>query len=170
MQFQIHVGEWLLEAKFQFSFGVLWWQIQIENTKKIDYYTHTDIHICVIKADGQACWSEAEAEVFFLFLSQPWFLLQCDMQKLTVDELKRLLYDTFRDHLTMKDIEHIIMTEENHLNSPESHVDIDSTFGWKAFSWLHVKALLRPHRCANVFVCLSLHSEPHAAGKAHVCA
>lgn len=51
---------------------------------------------------------------------------QCDMQKLTVDELKRLLYDTFRDHLTMKDIENIIMTEENHLNSPESHVDIDS--------------------------------------------
>lgn len=50
------------------------------------------------------------------------------MQKLTVDELKRLLYDTFRDHLTMKDIENIIMTEENHLNSPESHVDIDSMF------------------------------------------
>lgn len=49
------------------------------------------------------------------------------MQKLTVDELKRLLYDTFRDHLTMKDIENIIMTEENHLTSPESHVDIDST-------------------------------------------
>lgn len=49
------------------------------------------------------------------------------MQKLTVDELKRLLYDTFRDHLTMKDIENIIMTEESHLNSPESHVDIDST-------------------------------------------
>lgn len=48
------------------------------------------------------------------------------MQKLTVDELKRLLYDTFRDHLTMKDIENIIMTEESHLNSPESHVDIDS--------------------------------------------
>lgn len=50
------------------------------------------------------------------------------MQKLTVDELKRLLYDTFRDHLTMKDIENIIMTEENHMNSPECHVDIDSMF------------------------------------------
>lgn len=48
------------------------------------------------------------------------------MQKLTVDELKRLLYDTFRDHLTMKDIENIIMTEESHLNSPDCHVDIDS--------------------------------------------
>uniref|UniRef100_A0A667ZR49 Calcium binding protein 7 n=1 Tax=Myripristis murdjan TaxID=586833 RepID=A0A667ZR49_9TELE len=47
---------------------------------------------------------------------------KCDMQKLTVDELKRLLYDTFRDHLTMKDIENIIMTEESHLNSPECQV------------------------------------------------
>ena len=48
------------------------------------------------------------------------------MQKLTVDELKRLLYDTFCDHLTMKDIENIIMTEEKHLNSPECQVDINS--------------------------------------------
>lgn len=54
------------------------------------------------------------------------------MQKLTVDELKRLLYDTFRDHLTMKDIENIIMTEESHLNSPDCHVDIDSR--WQRFS------------------------------------
>uniref|UniRef100_A0A8C9S8W2 Calcium binding protein 7 n=1 Tax=Scleropages formosus TaxID=113540 RepID=A0A8C9S8W2_SCLFO len=44
---------------------------------------------------------------------------KCDMQKLTVDELKRLLYDTFCDHLSMKDIENIIMTEESHLDSPE---------------------------------------------------
>ncbi|KAM4635744.1 calcium-binding protein 7 [Polymixia lowei] len=50
---------------------------------------------------------------------------KCDMQKLTVDELKRLLYETFCDHLTMKDIENIIMTEESHLNSPECQVDID---------------------------------------------
>ena len=56
------------------------------------------------------------------------------MQKLTVDELKRLLYDTFRDHLTMKDIENIIITEETHLNSPESHVDIDSTSHSKIYS------------------------------------
>uniref|UniRef100_A0A8C5TYM6 Calcium binding protein 7 n=1 Tax=Malurus cyaneus samueli TaxID=2593467 RepID=A0A8C5TYM6_9PASS len=41
---------------------------------------------------------------------------KCDMQKLTVDELKRLLYDTFCEHLSMKDIENIIMTEE------ESHM------------------------------------------------
>ncbi|KAK1787632.1 hypothetical protein P4O66_016130, partial [Electrophorus voltai] len=49
---------------------------------------------------------------------------KCDMQKLTVDELKRLLYDTFCDHLTMKDIENIIMTEESHVNSSECQVDI----------------------------------------------
>lgn len=48
------------------------------------------------------------------------------MQKLTVDELKRLLYDTFCDHLTMKDIENIIMTEESHMESSECQVDIDS--------------------------------------------
>uniref|UniRef100_A0A8C5GN57 Calcium-binding protein 7-like n=1 Tax=Gouania willdenowi TaxID=441366 RepID=A0A8C5GN57_GOUWI len=44
---------------------------------------------------------------------------KCDMQKLTVEELKRLLYDTFCDHLSMKDIETIIMTEENHIENPE---------------------------------------------------
>ncbi|KAJ3603988.1 hypothetical protein NHX12_028729, partial [Muraenolepis orangiensis] len=48
--------------------------------------------------------------------------------KLTVEELKRLLYDTFCDHLTMKDIENIIMTEENHIENPEDcQVDIDSS-------------------------------------------
>ncbi|TRY83607.1 hypothetical protein DNTS_022091 [Danionella cerebrum] len=52
---------------------------------------------------------------------------KCDMQKLTVDELKRLLYDTFCDHLTMKDIENIIIKEESHLNSPECQVDIDTS-------------------------------------------
>ncbi|KAK3526882.1 hypothetical protein QTP86_003607 [Hemibagrus guttatus] len=50
-----------------------------------------------------------------------------DMQKLTVDELKRLLYETFCDHLTMKDIENIIMTEESHMNSPECQVNIDTS-------------------------------------------
>ncbi|XP_029619465.1 calcium-binding protein 7 isoform X1 [Salmo trutta] len=50
-----------------------------------------------------------------------------DMQKLTVEELKRLLYDTFSDHLTMKDIENIIMTEESHIANPGAcQVDIDT--------------------------------------------
>lgn len=44
-----------------------------------------------------------------------------------MEELKRLLYDTFCDHLSMKDIENIIMTEENHIENPgECQVDIDS--------------------------------------------
>lgn len=53
---------------------------------------------------------------------------QCDMQKLTVDELKRLLYDTFCEHLSMKDIENIIMTEEeSHMGTAEEcPVDVES--------------------------------------------
>ncbi|XP_019349164.1 calcium-binding protein 7 isoform X1 [Alligator mississippiensis] len=53
---------------------------------------------------------------------------KCDMQKLTVDELKRLLYDTFCEHLSMKDIENIIMTEEeSHMgNAEECPVDVES--------------------------------------------
>nr|XP_029495458.1 calcium-binding protein 7-like [Oncorhynchus nerka] len=51
-----------------------------------------------------------------------------DMQKLTVEELKRLLYDTFCDHLTMKDIENIIKTEESHIeNAGACQVDIDTS-------------------------------------------
>lgn len=50
------------------------------------------------------------------------------MQKLTVDELKRLLYDTFCEHLSMKDIENIIMTEEeSHMGTTEEcPVDVES--------------------------------------------
>ncbi|XDC64084.1 hypothetical protein R6Z07M_015266 [Ovis aries] len=53
---------------------------------------------------------------------------KCDMQKLTVDELKRLLYDTFCEHLSMKDIENIIMTEEeSHLGTAEEcPVDVET--------------------------------------------
>uniref|UniRef100_A0A452UPR7 Calcium binding protein 7 n=1 Tax=Ursus maritimus TaxID=29073 RepID=A0A452UPR7_URSMA len=54
---------------------------------------------------------------------------KCDMQKLTVDELKRLLYDTFCEHLSMKDIENIIMTEEeSHLGTAEEcPVDVETS-------------------------------------------
>uniref|UniRef100_A0A5F9D3U2 Calcium binding protein 7 n=1 Tax=Oryctolagus cuniculus TaxID=9986 RepID=A0A5F9D3U2_RABIT len=56
---------------------------------------------------------------------------KCDMQKLTVDELKRLLYDTFCEHLSMKDIENIIMTEEeSHLGTAEEcPVDVEREGG-----------------------------------------
>lgn len=95
------------------------------------------------------------------------------MQKLTVDELKRLLYDTFRDHLTMKDIENIIMTEENHLNSPECHVDIDSRrrlfrFCSPQSSGVFI-ALLR-HLDVLMLCSKSFHSEPNTTGKTHLCA
>lgn len=94
------------------------------------------------------------------------------MQKLTVDELKRLLYDTFRDHLTMKDIENIIMTEESHLNSPESHVDIDSMS--ERFYFTHCShifnTLIRASGVLIFFLNLSFHSEPNTTGKTHMCA
>ncbi|KAJ1092494.1 hypothetical protein NDU88_005604 [Pleurodeles waltl] len=53
----------------------------------------------------------------------------CDMQKLTVDELKRLLYDTFCEHLSMRDIENIIQTEEkSNLENPDAcPVDVETS-------------------------------------------
>lgn len=40
---------------------------------------------------------------------------QFDMQRITLEELKLILYHAFRDHLTMKDIENIITNEEESL-------------------------------------------------------
>lgn len=40
---------------------------------------------------------------------------QFDMQRITLEELKLILYHAFRDHLTMKDIENIISNEEESL-------------------------------------------------------
>ncbi|MEQ2183274.1 Calcium-binding protein 8, partial [Goodea atripinnis] len=52
-----------------------------------------------------------------LFLCIDHFVpLQFDMQQLSLDELKQVLFHAFRDHLTMKDIENIIITEEESLN------------------------------------------------------
>lgn len=42
-------------------------------------------------------------------------LLQFDMQRITLEELKHILFYAFRDHLTMKDIENIIINEEESL-------------------------------------------------------
>ncbi|XP_028856491.1 calcium-binding protein 8 isoform X2 [Denticeps clupeoides] len=41
---------------------------------------------------------------------------QFDMQRMTLEELKHILFHAFRDQLTMKDIENIIITEEESLN------------------------------------------------------
>ncbi|KAJ3590451.1 hypothetical protein NHX12_008402, partial [Muraenolepis orangiensis] len=38
-----------------------------------------------------------------------------DMQRITLEELKHVLFHAFRDHLTMKDIENIIVNEEESL-------------------------------------------------------
>lgn len=38
------------------------------------------------------------------------------MQRMTLEELKHILFHAFRDHLTMKDIENIIINEEESLN------------------------------------------------------
>ncbi|XP_057685049.1 calcium-binding protein 8-like isoform X1 [Corythoichthys intestinalis] len=40
---------------------------------------------------------------------------QFDMQRITLEELKHVLFYAFRDHLTMKDIENIIINEEESL-------------------------------------------------------
>lgn len=75
------------------------------------------------------------------------------MQKLTVDELKRLLYDTFCEHLSMKDIENIIMTEEeSHLGTAEEcPVDVESE--WPALGrcgWVPVlQQGLTPRVCTG---------------------
>jgi predicted nucleic acid-binding protein len=62
------------------------------------------------------------------------------MQRITLEELKHILYHAFRDHLTMKDIENIIVNEEESLNETsgscqtefEGGRDPDSAFflGW----------------------------------------
>ncbi|TKS80675.1 Calcium-binding protein 8 [Collichthys lucidus] len=41
--------------------------------------------------------------------------LRFDMQRITLEELKHILFYAFRDHLTMKDIENIIINEEESL-------------------------------------------------------
>ncbi|KAM7412649.1 hypothetical protein PAMA_020156 [Pampus argenteus] len=48
---------------------------------------------------------------------------QFDMQRITLEELKHILFYAFRDHLTMKDIENIIINEEESLkeNSGNFH-------------------------------------------------
>lgn len=54
---------------------------------------------------------------FFLISSSHliFLLLQFDMQRITLEELKHILFYAFRDHLTMKDIENIIINEEESL-------------------------------------------------------
>ncbi|TKS78485.1 Calcium-binding protein 7 [Collichthys lucidus] len=90
---------------------------------------------------------------------------KCDMQKLTVEELKRLLYDTFCDHLSMKDIENIIMTEENHIENPEDcQVDIDSKEGPPILQTVAVYDIL------HAFLEICIWFQPDTASQANLCA
>nr|XP_029528414.1 calcium-binding protein 8-like isoform X1 [Oncorhynchus nerka] len=50
---------------------------------------------------------------------------QFDMQRITLEELKHILFHAFRDHLTMKDIENIIINEEESLNENSGHCQAD---------------------------------------------
>lgn len=54
--------------------------------------------------------------LFLLAVSNSILFPQFDMQRITLEELKHILYHAFRDHLTMKDIENIIINEEESLN------------------------------------------------------
>uniref|UniRef100_G1RRX2 Calneuron 1 n=1 Tax=Nomascus leucogenys TaxID=61853 RepID=G1RRX2_NOMLE len=56
--------------------------------------------------------SEVELAIIMQRLDMDGF----DMQRITLEELKHILYHAFRDHLTMKDIENIIINEEESLN------------------------------------------------------
>ncbi|XP_008334518.1 calcium-binding protein 7 [Cynoglossus semilaevis] len=47
-----------------------------------------------------------------------------DTQKMSLEELKNLLFNNFNEHLSMNDIDNIIMTEENHSESP-TPIDVD---------------------------------------------
>lgn len=66
-----------------------------------------DVPTCLLSSQYRA----APTAVPNLVLS-----LQFDMQRITLEELKHILYHAFRDHLTMKDIENIIINEEESLN------------------------------------------------------
>ncbi|KAI2656182.1 Calcium-binding protein 8 [Labeo rohita] len=48
-----------------------------------------------------------------------------DMQRITLEELKHILFHAFRDHLTMKDIENIIINEEESLNENSGNCQTD---------------------------------------------
>ncbi|TSL04278.1 Calcium-binding protein 8 [Bagarius yarrelli] len=52
---------------------------------------------------------------------------QFDMQQMSLEELKQVLFHAFRDHLTMKDIENIIVNEEESLkdNSGSCHTEFE---------------------------------------------
>ncbi|XP_049433484.1 calcium-binding protein 8-like isoform X3 [Epinephelus fuscoguttatus] len=56
---------------------------------------------------------------------------QFDMQQITLEELKHILFYAFRDHLTMKDIENIIINEEESLKENSGNCQTEFEGGGK---------------------------------------
>lgn len=71
---------------------------------------------------------------------------QFDMQQMSLEELKQVLFHAFRDHLTMKDIENIIVNEEESLkdSSGNCHTEFEggewSKECFTVSSWLWILA------------------------------
>lgn len=60
------------------------------------------------------------------------------MQRITLEELKHILYHAFRDHLTMKDIENIIINEEESLNENSGNCQTEFE-GERESPWVSVQ-------------------------------
>lgn len=58
---------------------------------------------------------------------------QFDMQRITLEELKHILFYAFRDHLTMKDIENIIINEEESLKENAGNCQTEFEGGEQKF-------------------------------------
>lgn len=70
--------------------------------------------------------------------SNPVLFPQFDMQRITLEELKHILYHAFRDHLTMKDIENIIINEEESLNENSGNCQTEFEGKGESF-WVSVQ-------------------------------
>lgn len=77
----------------------------------IIYYVHN------VQIQSAVTWHQGKANSTIKERKPPLVSvsLQFDMQRITLEELKHILFYAFRDHLTMKDIENIIINEEESL-------------------------------------------------------
>lgn len=71
---------------------------------------------------------------------------QFDMQHITLEELKHILFYAFRDHLTMKDIENIIINEEESLKENSGNCQMEFEGGEpKSPSRRYTRVLIHTH-------------------------
>lgn len=61
------------------------------------------------------------------------------MQRITLEELKHILFYAFRDHLTMKDIENIIINEEESLKENSGNCQTEFEGGELTFTCRQMK-------------------------------